>query len=1124
MRRMSADLSTDVRHTLAARAAMSLQQQDKSVVQVQCRARPFCIRLVEDDGAIVVTGFTPDPQAASRKGAIESSGLVQIGDHLIAVNDFRLETGTSMDDTVQVLTAAELPVTLTFRRVAVTKATLGEYTVEDISQYLLEHGNPLSSAHGVHEAAALVKACIKVRDEGASTTPLMMYVHRLVPTFCAPMESMTNDTKMRKRYDEMVKLIEAAHRYVESCAKDHVKQWNAMKNSNFKRLDILTKQRGSIEKRLDQMRANTAQPLVPENHEVWTEYIELRHLSNQMHESLEKSKQEHYLPEFEGYALRFGSDGVYIGVGDVWIPSFHAQFTVETRSSAPHVCLQLSTPSTHGLKVRIKNFKLATEGPLPSFHCDELNIEAQLVADIPLHFDGIQGWKVPPDDLHVQLTSFHYYERHTNSAKKIKEHDTMIKLFINRLMPLVVRHAAQQILCVELGPLLESRGAQVVLSGEISIQGRSLALYDVMLSSSAKQMSAKDQELAEEARAMIAISDEEADLIFTLLKSLDKRNTKMLTFGAAEPPDLSLRGLITYFDQFKNDLHIKALVCELWQQSLDVLALLSTSADSFIDNDYLSGGALSVPLMVQHLEQLDSFLVNVSVSLLEVTFRLDLISGADTLYAVLQRILRLKMDSISVGIDNLDALRDGTYLEKELATLDDRYALIKKLMSYVTGNIEEMGVVIRGGMPAGFMSKLFIETRNLACKGPVKGSVTIPLTDLASLSSQSVEMKPKELDTAPVSTTALTHENEALVLSRFFLHHLNQLHDADFADDEDAADDDGRKPASSLPRDRLRFSVTNTSARVLFEVPKDLSVLEPGTVFSPFAFSIVTSSSEGPPRIQFETGPFAKCQYTAERIAMSGSVWQFLKGAKEESTEQANDNVVDTNDYQEKPFDGRSETPQQDGGLRAEYLDSPSFSLKFHFFTSCQVTQDHIHWSISSASLTEPKIAQLKHRISLVQLLQDLGTMHVMDVGAESTNSTSSRKQREKARRFRRVLYQQQHKLATPLSVRSNMSERETLFSRASATGTMEEEDEYDIDDRLSLSTRSRDANEDFSSFLKDTQSDDEVLHSVQEDKELVTPLEEQIGQRRILPDSEKEEADTVNTPAPIERRPSVLF
>lgn len=1122
---MSADLSTDVRQALAVRAALTKQQQDKSVVQVQVHARPFCIRLVEDDGAIVVTGFTPDPQATSRKGAIESSGLVQIGDNLISVNDFRLETGASMDDTVQVLMAAELPASLTFRRVAVTKATLGEYTVEDIAQYLAEHGNPLSSAHGVQEAAALVKACIDVRDEAAATTPLMMYVHRLVPTFCAPMESMTNETKMRKRYDEMVKLIENAHRYVDICAKDHVKQWNAMKSSNFKRLDILTKQRGSIEKRLDQMRANTAQPLVPENHEVWKEYIELRHLSNQMHESLEKSKQEHYLPEFEGYTLRFGSDGVYIGVSDVWIPSFHSQFTVETRSTAPHVCLQLSTPSAHGLKVRIKNFKLATEGPLPSFHCDELNIEAQLVADIPLHFDSIQGWKVPPDDLHVQLTSFHYYERHANSAKKSKEHDTMIKLFINRLMPLVVRHAAQQILCVELGPLLESRGAQAVLSGEISIQGRSLALYDMMLSSSTKQTNAKDQELAEEARSMIAISDEEADLIFTLLKSLDKRNTKMLTFGAAEPPDLSLRGLISYFDQFKNDLHVKALVCELWQQSLDVLALLS---DSFSDNDYSSAAALSVPLMVQHLEQLDSFPVNVSVSLLEVTFRLDLVSGADTLYAVLQRIIRRKMDSISVGIDNLDALRDGTYLEKELATLDERYALIKNLMSYVTGNIEEMGVVIRGGMPAGFMSKLFIETRNLACKGPVKGSVTIPLTDLASLSSQSIDIKPKEPENTPPSATALTHEHEALVLSKFFLHHLNQLHDADFLEDEDGND---HKPASAgLPRDRLRFSVTNTSARVLFEVPTDLSVLEPGTVLSPFAFSIVTSSSEGPPRIQFETGPFAKCQYTAERIAMSGSVWQFLKRATEEPAEQGNDNVAASDSAQTKPSDSET-TQQQEGGLRAEYLDSPSFSLKFHFFTSCQVTQDHIHWSISSASLTEPKIAQLKHRISLVQLLQDLGSMQVMDVGAETAGSASSRKQRESARRFRRVLYQQQHKLATPLSVRSNMSERETLFSRASATGTLEDEDEYDIDDRMSLSTRSRDAataNDDLSSFLKDTQNDDEVLHSVQEDNE-TAPLPEDAEQRgeddeEIQSDSDEENADIVDAPAPMQRRPSVFF
>ncbi|KAF1324067.1 hypothetical protein FI667_g10097, partial [Globisporangium splendens] len=1048
-RRVAASLAHE-RHESAILKTLAVHDgNSNSFVQIQCNTRPFCLNLVEKRGEIVVTGFTPDLRSGAAKGVIEKSGRVLPGDVLIAIND-EMEALTNVKSTVDALVDAQLPAVLTFRRVPVVKATLGEYSSEDIQRNLGLRGSTLLNTHSVEDAALLVQAVIEVLDDTKATTPLATYIPRVEKLIANPRPGTLNGENKRLHVERIQQMMQSIHRLIEAQQKEQLKQWNAVKPSNHKRIEILAKQRASIDKKLESMRANPSE-LQPDNHAVWQEYIELRHLSGQMRDSVEKAKREHYLPNVEGYNLRFGNDGIYVGIGDIWIPSFYAKFTVETRSSAPHLFVHLSTPATHGLKLRAKNFTLSTEGRLPSFHCDELNIEAQLIADIPLVFDEIHGWSVPQEELHVKLMSLIYYERQAHSTKKGQNHDVVMKMFINRLLPSVVRHAAQNLLCGELGPLLESRSAQVFLSGEIKIQGRKLALYDISLNPADLDSSSsrKDRDLTEEARDMMAISEDEASVLYSVFRAMtDPPPTKKKTFGfspPSEPKRLSIRSLLNYFEQFKTFPHLRALTCELWSQNME---LLSSSSPSRVSRSPAGGASVpcsSFGLLFKNLELLNEYPVDISVSLLDMTFRLDLCEGAATYYTTLQRIIRQEMDSTAIGLANFDSMRDGTFLENKLESLDAQYEKINRLLAFITTNVDDCGVILRGGMPAGFMSEMMLEATDLACKGPCGGSFTIPLTDLANLHN-GVELNPKkdEEDEVP-SATALTHENGALVFSKFFL----QPNTEGDSLDEEKVPLNGDASSGYLPSDRLQVRVTNTSARVLFELPTELERLEGRTSFVPFSFTLVTNDANEPPRLQIETGEFAKCQYKAEQIAARGSVWQFMKKGKESAGNvlhpETSTRVEGTDQSVQSGSTKMSEAQEEESGsVWEDYVESPFFSLKFHFFTSCQVTREHMYWSIKSASLTEPKVAQVRHRLSLVLLLQDFGMLSM-------TNAAESTRRRKRDAQFRRALLQK----ATFESRHGHtmsFSDRGTQFSRTSVTET---NDEFD---RLSETMTSVDA------------------------------------------------------------------
>ncbi|KAL3667262.1 hypothetical protein V7S43_007495 [Phytophthora oleae] len=983
------------------------ESRNKHLVRIQCNSRPFRVQLALERGQIVVHGFDRSVDKGKRgpPGDVERSGLVRIGDVLVGVNGQSRRFST-LEMAQMTLASVDIPATLTFRRVLVTKSTLGEYTSTHIARYLVLQDSLLARIRGVEEGALLVQACIEVFGESKSTVPLEDYIDHVeqvvLPSLGILSDDHVGDTK--HQFEQIKQVMETIHQRIDARKKKQVKAWNAAKSSNYRRIEILARQRASIKERLEKMRENSKE-LRPENHTVWSEYIELRHLFTQLSENVEKSKQEHYLPDFEGHTLRFGSDGIYVGVGDIWIPSFYAKFSIETRSTAPHLSLHISTPSAHGLKLRVTNFTLATEGRLPSFHCDELNVEAQLVADIPLAFDSISGWTVPQEELDVKLMSFVYYERETNSTKRGKDHDTIMKMFINRMLPSVVKGAAQRLFCVELGPLIQRREAQVVLSGEIKISGRKLSVYDAALNySSTDAKREKDRDLSETAREVMGISDDEAEVLYTIFKTfVDTHNNNKTLFGKAETPIMCIRNLISYFEQFRQTPHLKALASELWGQSIQLLSAPgsnSPSRDSEMPSPFSS--------IINNIEQIKEYPVDVSMSFVDVTFRLDLCEGAATYYMALQRIIRRSMDTSSVGLANLAELRDGTYLQNKLARLDARYEKATKLLSYVATNIDVLGVIFRGALPSGFMSRLFVEAREFSVKGPCSGSVVIPLTDLAALSSpDGLAISSQNMSEPPPSALTRTHENGALVLSKFLLESLGN----------------GSEDKVRLPSDRLKVSVKTPSVRVLFEVPSDLSQLEPGHTLTPFAVSVVTNDPSEPPKLKVETGDFGKVQYTADSITLSGTVWKFLK-----RTQESADSVV-----AEEPTDSESEKPTsgvsgngEDDDIWDEYLESPFFGLRFHFFTSCQVSRDHIFLSVGSASLTEPKVAQLKHRVCLGQLLQDLDMLSVVD-------SNASR--RKAGARFQHALHRRvgDKERHGPASV-SNFSQRQTLFSQSSFT------------------------------------------------------------------------------------------
>ncbi|KAK1932413.1 hypothetical protein P3T76_011997 [Phytophthora citrophthora] len=982
------------------------ESRNRHLVRIQCNSRPFRVQLAQERGQIVVHGFDRSVDKGKRgpPGDVERSGLVQIGDVLVGVNGQSRRFST-LEMAQMTLASVDIPATLTFRRVLVTKSTLGEYSSTHIARYLVLQDSLLARIRGVEVGALLVQACIEVFGEKKSTVPLEDYIDHVEQVVLPSLGILSDEYDTKNQFEQIKQVMETLHQCVDSQRKRQVKAWTAAKSSNYRRIEILARQRASINEKLEKMRENSEE-LRPENHSLWSEYIELRHLFTQLSENVEKSKQEHYLPDFDGYTLRFGSDGIYVGVGDIWIPSFHAKFSIETRSTAPHLSLHISTSSAHGFKLRVTNFTLATEGRLPSFHCDELNVEAQLVADIPLAFDSISGWTVPQEELDVKLTSFVYYERETNSTKRGKDHDTIMKMFINRMLPSVVRGAAQRLFCVELGPLIQRREAQVVLSGEIKISGRKLSVYDAALNnSSIDAKREKDRDLSETAREIMGISDDEAEVLYTIYKTfVDTHNNNKTLFGKAETPRMCIRNLISYFEQFHQTPHLKALASELWGQCIQLLSTPgsnSPSRDSEMPSPFSS--------IINNIEQIKEYPVDVSISFVDVTFRLDLCEGASTYYTALQRIIRRSMETSSVGLANLAELRDGTYLENKLARLDARYEKATKLLSYVATNIDVLGVIFRGALPRGFMSRLFVEAREFSGKGPCSGSVVVPLTDLASLSSpDGLAISSQHVHEPPPSALARTHENGALVISKFLLESLDN-------DLEDKV---------RLPSDRLKVSVKNPSVRVLFEVPSDLSQLEPGQTLTPFAVSVVTNDPTEPPKLKVETGDFGKVQYTADSITLSGTVWEFLRRTQESAGSGVAEESTDSKSEQNSTSgDGGH---GEDDSIWDEYLESPFFSLRFHFFTSCQVSRDHIFLSVGSASLTEPKVAQLKHRVCFGQLLQDLDMLSVVD-------SNASR--RKSGARFQHALHRRAgDKERRGAASVSNFSQRQTLFSQSSFT------------------------------------------------------------------------------------------
>lgn len=134
----------------AAHALCSTDEEKQFIVRV-ATADPLGLRLSE---RLEVLEFVADEQGRSR--AVEASGLAEIGDRLIQVNDESL-LDRSLADAVAALTAASLPKVLRFQThdgrchppeiVSATALPSGARALEAVSSSIESEGTAVTSQH-----------------------------------------------------------------------------------------------------------------------------------------------------------------------------------------------------------------------------------------------------------------------------------------------------------------------------------------------------------------------------------------------------------------------------------------------------------------------------------------------------------------------------------------------------------------------------------------------------------------------------------------------------------------------------------------------------------------------------------------------------------------------------------------------------------------------------------------------------------------------------------------------------------------------------------------------------------------------------------------------------------------
>ncbi|OQR90072.1 hypothetical protein ACHHYP_05834 [Achlya hypogyna] len=846
---------------------------------------------------------------------LRNMGLIRRDDVLVSINTAPV---TDVPAVMEALATLPLPITLVFSRTLVRKNTLGEYSVEEMMRHIEHLESRLLTKYDAHDAAVMLTMMVRFTGLQGSYTSVTDFIHDaealVMPKPLAAVPA--------NAFDVVRQYVSVIHEYMGAEDDVRKKRWYDDKSARAKRIDAMQKQLKVLEAKLEATTAALASSPELQASRAGADHAELRNLVETLRADVERSKQLHYLPAVEGFTLRFGTGGVYVGVGDVWMSSYHTSFSIETQRTAPHVVLRLTPLSETGLKIRATNFKVYSEGRIPTFHCDEINIEAQFTAAIPLVFDAFGGWRVDRSDLDVSFGSLKYYERQANSAVRGKANDSVLKLFLNRILPAVVEDAAVNFFSSEIGALFQAGRAKVRLTGDLHLEGRSLEVFDASLG-------AADDAAADEARGLLGLSPTHGEALFKLYKLFvlgpGSSLKKKLFAGADALPHLSVRELLEYAARVRRQPDVRHLLAACWQTALRLLL----GSDDGID----------FSAVLDALGEVESYPVDVSLGLHSTNIRVDLCEGAAAAYASIERTLRQKL----AARPEMKA-----QIERELEALEEGYNGVNLMLSQVASRVDEVAVLVSGGLPAGFDSALSFEATELSAKGPWQASVAVPLSDPTAAFEARVA--------APPTRTVVRADDGDLVVSQFVT--------TDGAEHE------------------IQVRVQDAAFKVLLDLPPNDGNRSSPSLFVPLTLALATASS---PTVSLTMGEYAKCLMQAKRVAFCSPVWPLLALAR-----------------------GDADAASAPAEMLLAYVSSPFFAFSLRFFTSLQVTPEQMYWTLNSASLSETNVSYVTHRICLAQLLRDLGTLEWGQTRSVVTDDAEEAARKAKARAASRMPQRQQ--------------------------------------------------------------------------------------------------------------------
>ncbi|CAK4078661.1 unnamed protein product [Aphanomyces euteiches] len=823
-------------------------------------------------GAIIVSKIAPPTLNKKHPvSEMENIDLIRKDDILLSINQRPVD---NLDEAQEWMQELPLPLTLVFSRAVVRKNTLGEYTLDDLRRHAEHNRSRLLERNSPADVAQILRIMIEFTQSEGSYRMLKDFIGE-AEAFLMPL---TPPTSLTDSFDTVKRYILQMHEYMATEEAGKKKRWLEDKHARAKRLESMQRQLKVLEAKLVSSTAAQAKST-----HVSQEYLDLRSLVDQLRLDVEQSKQLHYLPECEGFTLRFGTNGVYAGVSDVWISSYHTSFTIETQRSAPQVVLRLTPLSDTGLKIRAMNFKVFSEGRMmlvPTFHVDEINIEVQFAADIPLSWDAVTGWRVDAEALHINFSSLKYYERQTQSNLHGKTHDSVMKTFLNKIVPSVVQEAAASVLCGEVGALLVDGRAKVRLSGDLHIEGRNLEVFDAALGSESSS------DVANEARSLVGCTQTEGDVLFKLYKLFVAKTTKKK--DSTHLPHLSIRELVEYGVRMRQSPSVRALLGACWQLAIQLIDEQSS---------------LVFTSLMDKVAQMETYPVDISLGFHSTNIRIDLCEATAAAYTAMDRILRHKLTT------RVELKQE---IEEELTALEETYNQVNVWLSTVASRIDELVVLVSGGLPAGFDSKLSFEASEMTCKGPWQANLDIPLTDL------SVPPPPPQPSTSNTKTrTVISQDKGDLVVSQFV------------------------QGEGDEQEHELQVRIQDAAFKVLLDFPAEAQV--GGQRLEAMEFKLETTGAEKP-NVSLSMGDFAKCAISCKRLAFCAPMWTVVKLLG---------NAIKSH-------------------VVLDYLRSPYFAFSLNFFTSLQVTPEQMYWTLNSASLSDSHVSYVTHRICVSQLLRDM--------------------------------------------------------------------------------------------------------------------------------------------------------